>query len=481
MHQIKALRVLSVLNKNELQEFDRFVNSPFFNRSKEVIKLFSFIKKYYPQFDESKLRFDKIYSKIYPGKIFNEGTLRNLFTDLGNLSEKFLGYISYENSFDFGLNVLHEANTRYLDKEFNKNYKNIFEHNQTNEDNFYKKNLNQYHLLTELDLFNDRRKIIPKDYTRNIIFEPLFVFFFAEFLFERSSKFSVAFSKSPSDKYDIVELFFDSLDINKIISGMKNNSTHYKDIEFYYSLFVTAQNRNGSFYADFDKTYKLFKGRINGMTKEAQYRMYIWLRNVINLHMKAEDKELMRLLFQIGKEMVAKKVILDETEKMSTAMFVNLIHGAILVKELDWASEFLEDHIDYLDEKAKADFYNYYKAKILSRQKKYIESNEQLLKIGKEDVLFKTDSKVLRMINYFELGYIETAFSQAETFRQFVKRNEGVESVREKCTNFLKYYLILLKKKSGEGIDVSLEQKELFRCIYIRNKDWLLEKFEELR
>lgn len=482
MQHIKAFRIFSTLSKEEFSDFEKFVNSPFFNRSKELIKLFCEVKKYYPEFTNSKLKFEKIYLKVYKGKQFNEGTIRNLFTDLGNLAERFLGFINYENSFEFGLNKLSQTNARYLDKEFNKNYKEIFRDNEIHEDNFYKKNLNQFHLVTELDLFNDRRKIIPKDYSRNSLNEPLFTFFFAEFLFERSSQYSVMSSEGSADKYDIVELFFDSVDVERIITGMKkNNSVHWKDIELYYSLYVTAQNKDESFYSNFEKSYKLFKERINGMTKQAQYRMYIWMRNVLNLNINIDDKELIQVLFQLGKEMVDKKIVLDKSGKMSAGIFVTLIHGAILVKEMDWASDFLENNIDYIDEVSKEDFYNYYKAKILSRQKKYIESNEHLLKIGKLDFLFKTDSKVLQMLNFFELGYIETAFSQAETFRQFIIRNEpDAGGRREKCTNFLKYYLILLRKKAGIENDITIYNKELIYCKIIRNKDWLLEKFEEL-
>lgn len=482
MHQIKALRILSTLNKEEYSEFEKFVNSPFFNRSNELIKFFYALNKYYPLFSSPRLTNENIYKKLHPGKSFNEGTLRNLFTDLGNLAEKFLGFIKYENSFDFRLKLLSETNARNLDKEFNKNYKSVYENNETMEDNFYKKNLNQFHLVTELDSFNDRRKIIPKNYSRNTLNEPLFTFFLAEFLFERSSQYSINQSKSGSEKYDIVELFFDTIDIERLIDGMrKNKSTHYKDIEFYYSLFLTAQNKNGNFYDNFKKSYYLFQERINSMTKNAQYRMYIWMRNIINLNILSDDKELMKILFKLGKEMVEKELVLDDAGRMSTGMFVNLIHGAILVKELEWADKFLENKIDLIDEDAKYDFYNYYKAKILSRRKKYIESNEQLLKIDKEDILFKVDSKVLRMINFFELEYLETAFSQAETFRQFINRTEPLEGGRrEKCLNFLKFYLVLLRKKSGMQNDISINYKELIVCTMIRNKDWLLNKFEEL-
>ena len=118
MIQIKALKIIAALNKEEFDSFGKFIISPYFNRSNDLIKLFNSIKKYYPEFTHAKLQFESLYKKLYPGKSFNEGTIRNLFSDLGNLAEKYLAYVNYENTFEYRYKIINKTNNRYLDKEF---------------------------------------------------------------------------------------------------------------------------------------------------------------------------------------------------------------------------------------------------------------------------------------------------------------------------------------------------------------------------
>ena len=125
MNQIKALRILSALTEQEYSEFNKFINSPFFNRSKELVKFFTKVKNYYPAFDNGSLQPEKIYKKLYPQKVFNEGTIKNLFTDLGNIAERFLAYVNYEQTFRYGYSIIEETNRRKLDKDFLKNNKKV--------------------------------------------------------------------------------------------------------------------------------------------------------------------------------------------------------------------------------------------------------------------------------------------------------------------------------------------------------------------
>lgn len=482
MIRIKALNILSTFTKKEFEQFSRFISSPYFNRSKELIRFFSGIRKYYPHFNHSGLESEKIYKKLYPGKPFNEGTIRNLFSDLGNLSEKFLGYINYENSFDFGHKVIAEMNARALDREFEKNYKKYSERNENDEDSFYKLNLNKYFLYTEMSNYNQRKNNILDITSRSLSSEALLAFFIREFLLERSSWMSISDSYNVEQDYNVVEIFFTTTDVKTMINKLKqSNSPHAEDLELFFYLSEAGLNKTGNFYEDFDKAYNLFNKRINSMSHSSQRRMYKWIRNVINLNIKPDDKKLRKIIFELGKEMVAKELIYDSAGIINAGTFVNILLTAIVAGEIMWAKDFLENKISKLEKDSRDDIYNYYKAKILSCEKKFAESNEQLLAISKEDILFKADSKVLRMINYYELNYFEAAFSQAEAFRQFLSRNDTISAGRkEKSLNFLKFYLCLLKNKTGKDVNLSFAKKELAECTVLRNKDWLMYKFEEL-
>ena len=484
MIQIKALKILASLNKEEFDSFGKFVISPFFNRSKDLIKLFNNIKKYYPEFTHAKLQFESLYKKLYPGKSFNEGTIRNLFSDLGNLAEKHLAYVNYENTFEYGYKIIDETNNRYLDKEFLKNYKKYYERNEIKEDALYRKNLNKCLLESEMWRYKQRLNIDFSKKDRNSIYEALATFFLNEFLLAQSFQVNVTdWYKSP-EEYNIVDTFFEFTDVEAIINKMeKNKSSYYDDIKLTFYLARAAQNKDGKFYENFDIAYKIFNEQINGMTKQTQIRLYVMIINIINMHIKAGDRHLSKIKFALEKEIIEKEIALDEQGKIPAFMFSHIMQDAITANEIEWAKNFLKTKIDLVndDAKSKADIYNYYKSKLLSLEKKYIESNEQLLKISKDDDTFKADSKMLKLINFYELGDIESGFAHAEAFKQMIIRNdEAYTGRKELSSNFLKFYLILIKKKTGKETDISFAKKELEECSVIRNKIWLIDKFKEI-
>lgn len=483
MIQIKALRILASLNKEEFDRFEKFVHSPFFNRSKDIIRLFNLIKKFYPDFNHSKLVYEKLYMKLYPGKVYNEGTIRNLFSNFGGIAEKFLAYVNYDDSFEYGYKIINETNSRYLDKDFLKNYKKYFERNEINEDALYKKNLNKYFIESEMWHYTQRLNIDFSKSAINSVRESLFTFFLNEFLLAQACQVNVTSWYKGQEEYNIVDTFFEFADVESIVNRMeKSKSPYYEDIKLMYYLNRAAQNKDGKFNDNFEAAYKIFNEQINGMNKQTQIRLYIVAINIINMHIKASDRHLCKIKFQLEKEMIEKEVGFDAQGKMPAAMFSHIIHDAIAASEIDWAKEFLENKINSVDDDARAkhDIYNYYKAKLLSIDKKYIESNEVLLKVSKDDDTFKADSKILKLINFYELGDFEAGFSYAEAFKQLLIRNDEANIGRkELSSNFIKFYLILLRKKAGKEVDILFAKKELEECSVIRNKIWLLQKFEK--
>lgn len=484
MHQIKAFRILSSLTQQEYAEFNKFISSPYFNRSKELIKFFTKIKNYYPGFDNNSLQPEKIYKKLYPQKVFNEGTIKNLFTDLGNIAEKFLAYVNYEDTFRYGYKIIEETNRRKLDKEFSKNYKKYYESNDREEDALNLKNYNKYLLQAQMWIYNQRFNIEISKKEHNSLSEALFTFFLNQFFNSQLNQLYVTNWYKSKEEYNILSTFFMLTDIDAIIKRMEEaGSSYYNDVKLMYHLSKAAKSNENDFYDNLNTAIMIFNEQIDGRENHTQHRLYISAINIINMHIKSGDINLGKLKVELEKQMIDKKIGFDIYGKMHAAMYSHILHDAISAEEFEWAREFLETYIDSVLEEAKFkyDIYYYYKAKLLSLDKKYVESNEVLLKVSKDDDTIKATSRVLKMINFYELGDMESGFAQAEAFKQMIIRNDEVNIGRKDLnSNFLKFYLKLLRIKTGNESDILFAKKELIECPIIRSKVWLLEKYNEL-
>ena len=90
MLKSSLLEIIRTFSKQELIKFEDFVRSPYFNKKENVAKLFLEIKKYAPSFTDANLEKEKIWVKVFPGKEYNYGIMKNLIHELTKLSESFI-------------------------------------------------------------------------------------------------------------------------------------------------------------------------------------------------------------------------------------------------------------------------------------------------------------------------------------------------------------------------------------------------------
>ena len=113
----KLIHVLQALNKVEINQFYKYVVSPFFNENEWVTKLLDFYLPYLKadhQITESK---ETIWSSIYPSKAYNDIKFRRLNSDLLKLLEGYLSYKEYsEKEIDTHLNLIKTVQKRGLEK-----------------------------------------------------------------------------------------------------------------------------------------------------------------------------------------------------------------------------------------------------------------------------------------------------------------------------------------------------------------------------
>ncbi len=90
MKKSSAIEIISTFSKEDLDLFSDFLKSPYFNKIKNAVKLYTEIKRYAPGFDNENIDKEKLWKKIFPGKEYNYGTMKNLIHEFTRLAEKFV-------------------------------------------------------------------------------------------------------------------------------------------------------------------------------------------------------------------------------------------------------------------------------------------------------------------------------------------------------------------------------------------------------
>lgn len=127
-----------------------------------------------------------------------------------------------------------------------------------------------------------------------------------------------------------------------------------------------------------------------------------------------------------------------------------------------------------------------YSLSLLNFEKKnFEESLNNLARLKYDSFVFKYDVKVLSLMIYYELEYLEEALSVIDSFKHFINKTKSVSGyAKEIHLNFLKYYYEIIKLKSLDNDKEKGKEKSKLKEIIgkqkIRNKYWLLEKISLL-
>ena len=124
MQKTKLVEVIQGLNDKEIKRFDEYVNSPFFNKNDKVIELLKFLRKYHPNFDNSRFTKENAYKAVFGARQkFNVQKLRNIMSQLFKLLEAYLVQLEFDVDKDFhNISLLAALDKRYMDKQFTQKY-----------------------------------------------------------------------------------------------------------------------------------------------------------------------------------------------------------------------------------------------------------------------------------------------------------------------------------------------------------------------
>lgn len=483
MSKLKALQILSSLSKDEFSKFSRYIESPYFNRSKDQIKFFNLVKKFYPDFPEEKISFEKIYKKLYPKNKYNEGTVRNLFSDLGNLAERYLSFCVYENCFFYKYNLLIEYNDRRLDKLFEKTSEKFHSEEIDSLDYTGQKDLHLFLMEKEMSanfIRQNKKSNIGHEFSQN---ENLLIFTLKQLFSSYYSLMAARNNYNLESGENILDIFFDNVNIGAISEFLIKNSKKAKTFELDCHLYNAQKNFKNNYFDDLKKAAVILYSLDKETSLGEKYSLYIKISDIANRFMTSDDDELKKFVFMLKKKSVEEGFTSEQISgRLKVAEFILIFDSAINVNETDWAENFIKNKIKTVSENQRNDLYNYCMARILFERGEFENSNEFLAKVNSENPYYKMELRALRMKNLYELGYMESCFSQADAFKQYLLRSSEVSEKRGiKYSNFVKFYKRLIKIKSGESDDTEIVKGKIKECNAVRNKKWLIEKFELLK
>jgi hypothetical protein len=483
------LDIFETFSRDEIKLFRRFILSPYFNRSRKVIKLFDQIVKYHPNYDNPNLTKENLLKKISPDLPYNEITMRRLLYDLQILTEKFTKQVNFEKkAVESTTFMTEEIGVRGAGKMFYKNVKAA--HNRLDGLGYVNSDtcLSKFKLETDqfyFGMINNKinKKTFVESEAKRLIggITYLISYFMLEAIKHNDTLLTYSRSFNVKHNEKVISEFINLFDFERLEIFMKKNSILGNYIvEVYLNALKTFLYFDSEFYyKEFKKTlykymYQLSLSDNNFLFMKLEgYCILKAKNNPVTAH--HYDNE----LFRIYKTFLKEKYYETETNKyIAVDLFRNILIRVIKLKELNWLEDFIQNYGIHLHPNRKTDIVNFSYALLYFERNAIDESLGYLSRIKLDEFVYNLDVKNLYIRIYYERGNYDTASASARALRKFINENSLVsENMKAGQENFTKFIIKLLNyHNTNSKTDLTSLSQQINKTNDFPGRDWLVDK-----
>ncbi len=481
--------ISKTFNPEEIKKFREYLDSPYFNKRKKLLKLFDVITNYYPFFTDEHFTRENIFQKVYSGENYSYGKINEGLSALYKLSLNYLRQVSFENNDIY-------SDVTFLEGIRKKSLKNIFKLQSRQIDSklnkftdidsnlFLKQYLVQIEKINFTSIVGKNTKAEKIDSfilsIRNMLVS-LCNFYISEVISICVNKFnySRAYINNPED---VFEKIYHSGIFSKLFEVIKpfNKYDSYLDL---LNCFFEAIHDLGNKERYYHYKQKVFSNIPRMSIDDIGYHMNC-LKSYCVLKRKhtVDGEEFSREYLSLQETILEKKLFINsKSEFFLKEQFLNLIatYDALKNKsKIKNLSTFVKHlHPDFRDDmkylaEAHFQFHNY----------SYENSLKYLRKITNVDKAFEEKINNLELRSLFELGKIFECVDKINLYKKNYRANTFLSKKRiasQLCFLNTLEKLIKIKEKDVK-FDASYLKNQLDKTESIPSKEWLIEKCYEL-
>ncbi len=465
----------------EIKKFNDFINSPYFNKKSAVIKFWNEIIHHAPEFSSPEFTREKIYAKIFPGKKYNYGTVKNLIFDLMRLVEQFLSVeILGKDKFQSDMNYLNQLLERSLGRLFNIKF-NETEKKYLKAEGFYTdyfQNLSKlaalkidYQFVQSVKQLDDGVLDKAAEYG---------IYYFIQNIFadyNNSVVFRIMSNKTGAS--ELLEKLLGCIDLKKLFSAVKEKSEDdYKRLVFGYKKYLAISNPDKPrFYFEY-KSY--LAENLDYLPRDEKYNNINGLTTAlselqIDSFLKAKEYT------EIYKIRIKYDIVVS-SEGLSPVIYSSAIGNAGVTKDPEFISEFMNKYYPLLHDDYKANMKNLSLANLCFAKNEFHKCLEYLNTIEFDIFQFKYNVRNLQMMVYYEIDdYVGFSYIE-DSYKHFLSNNKEINARnKESNGNLISYIHAMFKvRESKDRIEAGLLREKLKNENTVAMKTWLLEKTNEL-
>lgn len=486
MQNTRLIKVLKTLSSEELTKFGRFISIPYFTKGRNLSPYFKELKKFYPEFDSEDLTKENIYKLMNKNAEYNKNAinLMNILTStMLKLLDKFLVLERLENDQTKEMILLNEE---YLERGLHRLGLELTSKTESEllssgiGEDIFPSLQNIINLKADAQISSGDLKMINDSYNEKSAF---YVLLTLNFLLNDLPLRKI-FEVGKNMKFDISPVMgvLDKIDFEVVLDDLRKKNPLFADIleiDYYYYLCYRYPGEEDNL----SKFKSLVFDRLDMFTQFEKCNVLNDVRalySYLNKVGKIDNQESSMGQYEAYMKMLEKGAYGFRKNEMNPPAFNNIVLLMLSLNKLEDAKNFIKDYSGKLPVELQETLKAMALARLYFKREDYKRTLNLLstlpeLKLGFD----KINIVQMKILSLYELGDYETAISQIEAFKKYMKENKTVS--KEYVQRYYGFYTgirILIDNKLQPNSNHEFKLKKLlekYPATY--KKDWLLNQF----
>lgn len=469
MQKSVLVEILRSLNRKEMRDMHKWLQSPSHNQRQDVIRLFDYLSKHLAQEDEEYLEKERAWRAIFAGQPYNDAFMRQVMYFLLKAIEEYLVFTYYtSDGIRYQLALSRIYRRRKLDKAYRQAHRLGLE-------NLQKQPLrNDFYLLNKFFL-----EQIEYEYQMNISQNgPVNLQETADALERWFLEERLRISKDMLAHHRIYQkINYNHGLLDEILAyAEKKNMLEEPAIAVYYYAYKALTTPNEEHY--FTELEHRIHSQTDFFNRSEVRTLYLAALNYCAAKVNQGNFDYCRRalkFYHIGLE----KGVLLENNIITSYTFANAVAFAIKIGEFDWAEQFVEKFQQHLEEKQRKGTVNFSLARLYFEKGDYNKAQLFLIAFEYDDMLQNIVAKTMLLKIYYEQDELDAFESLLESLRIYLQRKEALDPTRKAA---YKNMISLMKKMLHLNV-FSKAQREKFRELVLQTnplaeREWLLKQVD---
>lgn len=483
MLRYSVIQILRSFSGKELKLFDEFIQNPFHNKNLKVIEFFDLLKNYHPDFSSEHLSKESLFRSMMGNAVYKESYIRNLFSDLNVLAEKFIKVNLTENNPAFEKLFIEELKNRDLTeitekkiRAFEKRIKSVKvkEHGYYEDINFIYE-IKSF-LIVDKSLTDNFREMQLKNTIKLFLISVLENVFY---MIVEEQRVNV------KHRYDFLK---------HTLKYMQTHQSEFEDsplLMIYYHLSICFLSEKSEYNDEHLKiAEKYFRKHFSALTKIDKKNIYsvmqVYYINKISEGDNSRNKDFLKFMLEMLKFNVLSH---KESDFINLNLYRNILILCTMERETIILKNFISKYIRFVDEQSRESVLAYSNSQLNFLQGNYQKALDLcnhinlnvLLDSTNDNLYFKNDIKTLTLKSLYELNALENAISYIDSYKHFLRKSKLMkEEMRKSYSLFINSVSELIRLRNRFDEYAFIKFKTRMSSSNFSNVHWILEKLNEI-